>query len=402
LTHRVYTPVVSTASLARTEAGPLSGAPWTRHLSRLSGLHLHWAELGQGPAVILLHGLCDSHRTWHKVAPRLAPSHRVLMPDLPGHGLSDRPDAAYTVDWYAEVIGEWIQELGLESFDLVGHSFGGGVAQVLLVTHGHRVGRVALVAPGGLGRKVSLGLRLWSAAKPSELLTQPFIASSTRLGMSALLPAADPEEVAHLSWLNAMPGTARSLSRTVESAIDWRGQKQTFFDRAHELAVMPPLRLFWGDRDPNVPIEHAEEMVRRLSGVTLVRFDGCGHFPHQEQVDAFVDALSAFLSAPSAVEEPARILPEHVVVEPRPAAEVVAAPLHVPPPPPAPTAAEAVDEIPPTLPVPVPGPVPVLAMPWWRVFAAWVVRMIAWLGGRTMVGEASASARDRSPPSLGP
>ncbi len=58
----------------------------------VQGSTIVWGELGEGPPLVLLHGLMDSHRTWRHVAPILAPHHRLLMPDLPGHGLSGRPD----------------------------------------------------------------------------------------------------------------------------------------------------------------------------------------------------------------------------------------------------------------------------------------------------------------------
>ncbi|MBV9948089.1 MAG: alpha/beta fold hydrolase [Myxococcales bacterium] len=92
--------------------------------ARVAGVELHWAELGAGRPILLLHGLCDSHRTWLPVAPALARSRRVLMLDLAGHGQSSRPDASYTLDWHASVVGAWLEALNLEEVDLVGHSFG--------------------------------------------------------------------------------------------------------------------------------------------------------------------------------------------------------------------------------------------------------------------------------------
>src|SRR5689334_17757516 len=71
----------------------------TRHaFVSVEGMRLHWAELGETTErapVVLLHGLNDSYLTWKRVAPALALDRRVLMPDLPGYGLSDRPDASY-------------------------------------------------------------------------------------------------------------------------------------------------------------------------------------------------------------------------------------------------------------------------------------------------------------------
>src|SRR5258708_26259998 len=109
---------------------------------------LAWPELGAGPPLVLLHGLGDSHRTWRRVASRLAERFRVLLPDLPGHGLSDRPDAPYTLDWYAETMLAWLDAIGVPTTSVVGHSYGGGVAQWMVLAQRDRIERLALVAPG--------------------------------------------------------------------------------------------------------------------------------------------------------------------------------------------------------------------------------------------------------------
>src|SRR5882762_135542 len=149
-----------------------------RAFARVGNMDLHWAELGGGRPLVLLHGLSDSHGTWSRIAPQLALKRRVIMPDLPGHGFSGRPHASYALDWYAQTLAQWIDVLGLEEFDMVGHSFGGGVAQQLLLECGPRIGRLALVASGGLGRDVGLPLRLASSGIV-EPLGQPFMGIGT-------------------------------------------------------------------------------------------------------------------------------------------------------------------------------------------------------------------------------
>lgn len=267
--------------------------------ARVHGVDVHWTELGRGRPLVLLHGLTDSHGTWGRVALRLASSRRVLMPDLPGHGLSSRPDATYALEWHAGVMGAWLAALGLEDVDLVGHSFGGGVAQWLLLEHRARIRRLALVAAGGLGREVSLGLRLCALPRVVERLGQPFMGIGTRVGMSAAGGVYDRDDIDHLAWMNSRPGSARALARTVSDVIDLGGQRRHFLDRAHEIGELPPTALYWGDRDPVIPIRHATEAAGVMEGAELTRFEGCGHFPHRERPDQFLRALEAFVDAPS-------------------------------------------------------------------------------------------------------
>lgn len=279
-------------------------------VARIDGVDLHWAELGDGPPLVLLHGLCDSHRTWFPVAARLARRRRVLMLDLAGHGDSSRPDASYSLAWHADLVGAWLERLGLESVDLVGHSYGGGVAQWMLLDHRDRVRRLVLEAAGGLGREVGVALRWASFPVVVERLGQPFMAFGTTRALASAGAAFSAPEIAELAAFNARPGTARAFSRSVRDVIDGRGQHRHFLDRAHEIASLPPIAIFWGDRDPLIPIEHGVAAIDRLDGAEFVRFAGVGHFPHRQVPDRFVDALEAFLDAPEMPSARLRIEPD--------------------------------------------------------------------------------------------
>ena len=101
-----------------------------------------------------------------------------------------------------------------------------------------------------------------------------------------------------LAAFNARPGTARAFSRSVRDVIDGWGQHRHFLDRAHEVTSLPPIAIFWGERDPLIPIEHGVSATTRLDGAEFVRFAGVGHFPHRQVPDRFVDALEAFLDTP--------------------------------------------------------------------------------------------------------
>jgi pimeloyl-ACP methyl ester carboxylesterase len=275
----------------------------THHFAGVQGVRLHWAELGEPsirPPLVLLHGLNDCYRTWRRLAPRLARDRRVLMPDLPGHGLSGRPDASYELQWYAHVMARWLDTAGVDCADVVGHSFGGGVAQMMLLERPERIRRLVLVASGGLGREVAVSLRLAAIPLVVEHLGQPFMGPCTRLALKATGDVLSREDTARLCAMNAQSGSARAFARTVRDIIDWRGQRRTFLQSADELPTLPPIAVFWGDRDAVIPFSHAEDLARSVEGVRVTRFDGCGHYPHHEKPAAFVHALLDFLDSPAA------------------------------------------------------------------------------------------------------
>jgi pimeloyl-ACP methyl ester carboxylesterase len=267
------------------------------HFTRIGQVDLHWVEVGTGRPLVLLHGLCDSHRTWFPVAPALAQSRRVLMLDLAGCGQSSRPDASYTLDWHANLVGAWLGALGLDEVDLVGHSFGGGVAQWMLLQHRRRIGKLGLEASGGLGREVGPALRWASFPFFVERFGQPFMRFGTTRALNAAGGAFSDEEIAILARYNAMPGTARAFSRSVRDVINGWGQHRNFLDRAYEVPTLPPIALFWGERDPLIPIAHGIEAASAIEGAALTRFPGVGHFPHRQSPARFVQALEAFLDA---------------------------------------------------------------------------------------------------------
>lgn len=274
---------------------------------RMDDTDLHWVEAGHGPPLVLLHGLSDSHLTWSRVLPLLARGRRVLMPDLPGHGYSGRPEANYSLAWHARTIARWLGMLGVERADVVGHSYGGGVAQWMLLEARDRVRRLGLVAAGGLGRSVHWALRLASLPAVVERAGQPFMGVGTRLALKLLGAGFAGHEARALTAMNARPGSARTLARTARDVIGLRGQQRGFFQHADRIEDLPPVGLFWGEKDPVIPVRHAERFARKVEGVTFRRFARCGHFPHREQPGAFASALGEWLDAPAL--PPARLRP---------------------------------------------------------------------------------------------
>jgi pimeloyl-ACP methyl ester carboxylesterase len=252
---------------------------------------------GKRPA-ILVHGLSDSCRTWNRIAPSLAKDRRVYALDLPGHGRSERYDASYHVAWYARVVADWIRSLGHEEYDLVGHSLGGGISMRLLFERPGRVNRLVLISAGGLGLEVALPLRLAAVTGMLDQVAPLLMGIGTRAGMRILSEGFDAEDRKHLSEMNARPFTARALSRTLRAGCDMKGQREHILDHVHRLEELPPVAVFWGDRDPVIPVRHAEEVHRYLDGVMVRRYPKAGHYPHREAASEVLPELLRFLDSP--------------------------------------------------------------------------------------------------------
>lgn len=280
---------------------PGSDLPSAHHrYGVVDGVNLHWIEVGDSdanPPLVLLHGLNDCYNTWKQVATELARDRRVLIPDLPGHGYSGRPDASYELQWYARVMAQWLELVGIQQMDCVGHSFGGGVAQMLVRECRHRIRKLGLLSSGGLGREVALELRLASIPWLVENLGQPFMAKGTLIALWHLDNSLRREHITELSKINAQKGSARAFARTLCDVINWRGQTRNFFQHAHEIEDLPPIGLFWGDLDRVIPIAHAQALAKAVDGTLLKVFEGCGHFPHQERPKCVTRAFQEFFGA---------------------------------------------------------------------------------------------------------
>jgi len=258
---------------------------------------------GDGPPLLLIHGIGDSSTTWLPVMTALARNHLVIAPDLLGHGQSDKPRADYSVAAYANGMRDLLGTLGMDQVNLVGHSMGGGVAMQFAYQFPEKTERLVLVSTGGVGRGVNPLLRAVSLPG-ADLMLATLRMPGARLQTRAVVKilqlldtglGADAPDFMRL--VDALPdATARSaFIRTLRAVIDWRGQVVTMLDRCYLTRGMPTL-LVWGSRDRIVPVDHAYTAHAAMPGSRLEVFDGAGHFPFHAEPERFVEVLEDFLT----------------------------------------------------------------------------------------------------------
>src|SRR5581483_476137 len=152
--------------------------PLPRNECRLHGHTVSYRMGGEGPALVLVHGITSSSETWNAVAPVLAKRFTVLAPDLLGHGLSAKPRGDYSMGAYASGLRDLLVAVGIDRATVVGHSLGGGIAMQFAYQFPERCERLVLVSSGGLGRTVHILLR--AATLPGSELVLPLL-TATRL-----------------------------------------------------------------------------------------------------------------------------------------------------------------------------------------------------------------------------
>jgi pimeloyl-ACP methyl ester carboxylesterase len=274
----------------------------------IHGRALTYREAGEGPVLLLVHGMAGTAESWKSVIEPLALRHTVIAPDFPGHGESAPGGGDYSLGSLAGVLRDLLLTIGHERATLVGHSLGGGVAMQFVYQFPEMVERLVLVSSGGLGPDVSPILR--AAALPGADL---FIAATAAVGsraggllgrgMSALgvRPNADVAEVARGYASLADPDRRKAFLATLRAVVGTGGQLVAALDRLY-LADALPVQIVWGDRDPIIPVSHGEEAHLALPHSRLEVLPGVGHVPQLEEPGRFIAVLERFL----AETEPAR------------------------------------------------------------------------------------------------
>ena len=280
-----------------------------RHIE-LHGHDVTYRMAGEGPAIVLVHGLAGSSTTWKYVMPVLADRFTVVAPDLLGHGQSAKPRGDYSLGAYASGLRDLLAVLDVDRVTVVGHSLGGGVAMQFAYQFPERLERLVLVDSGGLGEEVSLVLRaatLPGAEFVLPLLFGPVPRTAGRtigsvLGRLGVRASANTRGL--VEGLDSLGNAEarRAFVHTARSVIDPAGQRVDARDRLY-LSSGVPTMLVWGEHDRIIPLAHGEGAHELMPHSRLEVFPRAGHFPFNDDPERFVAVLTDFV----ATTEPAQL-----------------------------------------------------------------------------------------------
>jgi pimeloyl-ACP methyl ester carboxylesterase len=253
------------------------------------------ASRSSAPPLVLVHGLGGTIENWRALAPSLAERHRVLVPDLPGHGRSTLLTAARDVDALAGAVCAVAEAEGVGGGVWVGHSLGGVVAFRAAVLREDLVRGLVLAAAAGIGstsRAAHLALTVLGVARPGRLIApyrQAWARSRHGRKVFGWWGVADPEGLA--------PEMAEAFLVGPAYHLDTRqaGRALLMTDPRPELdRVTCPCLCLWGASDNWVRLEDGMEYARRLRA-PLRTIAGCGHLLIGERPDACLAAIRDFV-----------------------------------------------------------------------------------------------------------
>jgi pimeloyl-ACP methyl ester carboxylesterase len=281
----------------------------------VGSLRVHHMQGGRGTPVIFIHGLGSSgYMEWRRNLETVAERHRVLAPDLPGYGRTDKPRVRYTIPYFARFIRSYMEESGLRSAALIGASLGGRVALEVALEEPKRVRKLVLVNTLGLGRpqvrmaqvayglvtiprvgEAVMGLARGALTWAPRTVVRRFAARYSGTGADLALTM-DDGYLSDLREMYALEGYRSAYLSTVRSLVNPRaifGGHHDVTRRLNELKI--PVQLIWGANDPLFPLAHAERARSMIERASLAVIDGAGHTPQAERPEEFNRVLHRFL-----------------------------------------------------------------------------------------------------------
>ena len=241
---------------------------------------------GSSGNILLIHGLGGFAERWSTVMPILSKKYRVIAPDLPGYGYSDKPSIDYTPEFFSQFIFDFLDVLDIKKTNMIGTSLGGQLVAEFAIAQTKMVEKIILVCPSGVMKSSTPTLDAYS--------------------MAALYPSYDTVKTAY----EMMTGSKNVTTESIEGFIKRMTQpnaKMAFMSTLLALKNSPPITnrlsnitvptmVIWGKKDTLIPIKYANDFVSSIKNCQLEIMENCGHTPHIEDPDKFSQIVLNFLN----------------------------------------------------------------------------------------------------------
>jgi 2-hydroxy-6-oxonona-2,4-dienedioate hydrolase len=280
----------------------LLGLEMRQHYVDAGGVRTRVLEAGTGPALLLLHGMGGHAETYQRNLGPLARHFRVIVPDMIGHGYTDRPDVPYTLDDFSDHLFDLLTALGVEKAHLSGEALGASVAAWMALRSPERTDRLVLNT-GLLERPDENGLvQLADVEERTKKLATDVSLENMRRRLEWLVvdPESMSEEMVHIRHqIYSQPGMAQSVIRVTGAMLAMnRGlyEGKDYLDRELLANLVVPTQVIWSDHNPGKPYEKMKPAIDLIPGVEVHIVRDAGHWPQFEQADAVNRLMIDFLT----------------------------------------------------------------------------------------------------------
>jgi 3-oxoadipate enol-lactonase len=250
---------------------------------------LFYEEVGEGPPVVLIHGLADDHRLWRHQVPALATRFRTVAIDIRGHGSSPKPPGPYSVPLFATDVVALLDQLGIERASFIGLSMGGGISQTLALRHAERVQAIALLSTSSSFPQKTRDRFHSRAATAEREGMGPIVASMIERWFTPHFRAEHPDEV-ELTRATVLANDpfAFAAAARANAERDWTNALD---------AIRCPVLFIGGAEDPGDARHSAATFAEHLPQLEAHIIDNASHLLPVERPLITNDLLLRFLAS---------------------------------------------------------------------------------------------------------
>lgn len=265
-------------------------AGFRRNSVQVGDHRIAYSEGGKGEAVVLLHGFGASADNWNRMAARLTKKYRVIAPDLPGWGQSTRVESAsYAYPQQVERLHQFVTQLELKRFHLLGHSMGGFLGSAYAARFPEEVITLGLLAPHGITEPQPSELALSVAAGDNWLVARSVPEFDRLLNKVFARRPYLPKSVFKLLAAHAIRGSATSAKIFAEMQTN----EPPLVERLGKIKA--PALIIWGDQDRVLHVSCAEVFRQGIKSSELLVLPGIGHMPLVESARECATAWLKFV-----------------------------------------------------------------------------------------------------------
>ena len=251
--------------------------------TEVNGLEIHYRDVGEGPVIVLLHGVMSSLQTWDGWNEELRQNFRVISLDLPGFGLTGGPEDLdeYNEDYVFNTFAKFLDNIEVTRFSLAGNSFGGYIAARYAAQYPERVEKLILIDPSGYPQE-----RPWiykAATWPvvstlAKFVQPPFLITQNVMEIYGDKTRLSKDNLYRYVHMAQRPGAKKVYIKTMQMQAEASKEERPL----PFASIDAPTLLMWGELDHWTPIEMAERWKADVRRLEFISYPGVGHVPMEE------------------------------------------------------------------------------------------------------------------------
>ena len=242
---------------------------------------------GKGFPLVLVHGFLGSSRMWGPQIDFFKDYFRVITPDLPGYGKSNKAKSHNSIQSMANLLLDCLEEKKIDKFNLLGHSMGGMVVQEMAKKGGDKISKLICYSTGPRGEMPE---RFETIDQSRENFKKKGLESTTRSIAKTWFTLGEKAEYFHLCIQSGKETSIEAAENALIAIKEYDGVNSLKFIKNKTLII-------WGDKDKSYNLKQVKTLKKNIPNTSLVIFEGCAHNVHLEKIEEFNRTVFNFINS---------------------------------------------------------------------------------------------------------